>query len=118
MIDGSVYGFKLPTDWLSSYWPFSGFFVAGLTLLVFIGGGCIATAVVNIVNARTGAVAGLIMGVFLIGWIAGELIFLTQTNIMTWLILASGVILVALSAPYALPELSALVRRGHDRQMA
>jgi len=104
MTEGSVYGFKLPVDWLSSYWPFGGFFVAGLMLLVVIGGGCIATAVLNIVNRRVGTLAALLMGVVLIGWIAGELIFLTQTNIMTWLILGAGVALVGLSLPYALRE--------------
>jgi len=118
MTDGSVYGYKLPADWLSSYWPFGGFFVAGLTLLVVIGGGCIAAAVVNIVNARAGVMAGLVMGIVLIGWIAGELVFLTQTSFMTWLILASGVVLVALSAPYALPELTPFLARGQKRQAA
>ena len=118
MTDGSVYGFKLPGDWLSSYWPFSGFFVAGLMLLVVIGGGCIATAVVNIINRRVGIVAALLMGAVLIGWIAGELIFLTQTNIMTWLILASGLILVALSMPYVMPDLVGLLSRKHQRQAA
>jgi hypothetical protein len=118
MTDGSVYGYKLPADWLSSYWPFGGFFVAGLILLVVIGGGCIATAVVNMVSARIGVVAGLLMGIVLIGWIGGELIFLTQTNIMTWLILASGAILVALSAPYAVLEMDALFGRRHQRQAA
>jgi hypothetical protein len=116
MTEGSVYGYKLPADWLSSYWPFGGFFVAGLTLLVVIGGGCIAAAVVNLANARAGVVAGLIMGVVLIGWIGGELIFLTQTNIMTWLILGSGVVLIALSLPYALPELNRLIPRGGRKQ--
>jgi hypothetical protein len=116
MTDGSVYGYHLPADWLSSNWPFNDYFVAGLTLLVVIGGGCIATAVINIVSARSGFLAGLLMGIVLIGWIGGELIFLTQTNIMTWLILASGVILVALSAPYALLELRATLGRRHQRQ--
>ena len=118
MTDGSVYGFKLPAGWLSSYWPFEGFFVAGLMLLVVIGGGCIATAVVGIANARVGAIAGFLMGIVLIGWIGGELIFLTQTNIMTWLILGSGAVLVALSAPFALPELSAVLGGKHARQVA
>ena len=118
MTEGSVYGYKLPAGWLSSYWPFGGFFVAGLTLLVVIGGGCIAAAVVNLANARAGVVAGLIMGVVLIGWIGGELIFLTQTNIMTWLILGSGVVLIALSLPYALPELIRLIPRGGRTQAA
>lgn len=113
MTEGSVYGYKLPADWLSSYWPFGDFFVAGLTLLVVIGGGCIAAAVITLAKPRAGVVAGLIMGVVLIGWIGGELVFLTQTNIMTWIILASGVILVALSAPYALPDLNAFRGRRH-----
>lgn len=105
MSHGSVYGFKLPATWLSSYWPFEGFFVAGLVLVVVVGGGCVATAVVNLISARAGAVAGLLMGLVLVGWIAGELTFMTQTMVMTWVILGSGIALVALSAPYALPEL-------------
>ena len=46
------------------------------------------------------------------------LIFLTQTNIMTWLILGSGVVLIALSLPYALPELIRLIPRGGRTQAA
>lgn len=101
MTNGSVYGFKLPEDWLTTYWPFDGFFVAGLILLVVVGGGCLVTAIVNVLNQKAGAVAGLLMGAVLIGWIAGELLFMSQTMIMTWIILASGVVLIALSAPYA-----------------
>jgi len=58
------------------------------------------------------------MGVVLIGWIGGELILLTQTNIMTWLILGSGVVLIALSLPYALPELNRLIPHGGRKQAA
>ena len=105
MTDGSVYGFKLPATWLSSHWPFEGFFVAGLILLVVVGVGCLATAVINLISARAGVVAGLLMGIVLVGWIAGELVFMTQTMVMTWVILGSGLVLIALSAPYALPQL-------------
>jgi hypothetical protein len=118
MTDGSVYGFKLPADWLTSYWPFGGYFMAGLLLLIVIGGGCIATAVVNAVNERAGVVVALLMGFVLIGWIGGELIFMTQTMVMTWIILACGVILVALAAPYSLPELNALAARRRQGQPA
>jgi hypothetical protein len=118
MSDGSVYGFRLPTDWLSSYWPFGDFFVAGLLLLVVIGGGCIATAVVNVFNDRTGAVVALLMGLVLVGWIGGELFFMNQTMIMTWLILGSGVVLIALSAPYALPEMNGYFFRDRRPQSA
>lgn len=105
MTDGSVYGFKLPATWLSNYWPFEGFFVAGLILLLVVGVGCLATAVINLISARAGAVAGLLMGIVLVGWIAGELVFMTQTMVMTWAILGSGLALIALSAPFALPQL-------------
>ena len=118
MTDGSVYGFKLPAEWLTSYWPFGGYFVAGLLLLIVIGGGCIATAAVNIANQRVGVVVAMLMGLVLIGWIGGELIFMTQTMVMTWIILASGLVLVALSAPYVLPELNARLARRHPRQAA
>jgi hypothetical protein len=57
-------------------------------------------------------------GVVLIGWIGGELIFLTQTNIMTWLILGSGVVLIALSLPYALHELNRLIPHSGRKQAA
>jgi hypothetical protein len=118
MTDGSVYGFKLPADWLTSSWPFGGYFVAGLVLLVVIGGGSIATAVVNVARPRVGVVAALLMGFVLVGWIGGELIFMNQTMFMTWLILGSGIALVALSAPYALPELKAYAARGRPSPVA
>ncbi len=105
MADGSVYGYKLPLDWLNPAWPFADYFWAGFILLVVVGLGGLLTAGVNIVNERAGAIAALLMGLVLIGWIAGELIFLNQTMVMTWLILASGFVLVALAAPYALPAI-------------
>ncbi|HET7465271.1 MAG TPA: hypothetical protein VFL29_01280 [Candidatus Dormibacteraeota bacterium] len=108
MADGSVYGFKLPTSWLTSYWPFSDFFVAGLLLLVVVGGGCLATAAMVAASGRFYAIAGLVMGVVLVGWIAGELVFMSQTMVMTWIILGSGLALIALSAPYAVSEARAL----------
>lgn len=60
----------------------------------------------------------MLVGVVLIGWIGGELIFLTQTNIMTWLILGSGVVLIALSLPYALHELNRFIPHGGRQQAA
>lgn len=104
MTDGSVYGFKLPADWLSGAWPFEGYFVAGLVLLVVVGGGSLAAAALTVWNERIGTFAALAMGIVLCGWIGGELIFLEQTMVMTWIILASGVVLVLLAAPYALPR--------------
>lgn len=115
MTDGSVYGFKLPAGWLSDAWPFSGFFVAGLILLVVIGGGCLVTACIALFNEGAGSIAGLLMGMVLVGWIGGELIFMTQTMLMTWIILGSGLVLIALSAPYALPRLRSVMARRTRR---
>ena len=115
MADGSVYGFKIPLDWLSPAWPFEGYFVAGLILLVVVGAGCLATAAVNIANRRAGAVMALVMGAVLVGWIAGELVFLTETMVMTWIILASGVALVVLAAPFAVPAIGSLLHVEQPR---
>jgi hypothetical protein len=111
MTDGSVYGFKLPTSWLSGAWPFPDFTVAGLILLVAVGGGSLVTACIAAFSEKAGFVGALLMGFVLVGWIGGELTFMTQTMIMTWIILGSGVLLVALAAPYGLPELLRTYRR-------
>jgi hypothetical protein len=118
MTDGSVYGFKLPESWLSSYWPFKGFFVAGLLLLVVIGLGSLATAAVAVYSKRAYPIVSLAMGLVLVGWIAGELVFMTETMVMTWIILGSGLVLIALSAPYALPRLMGGTSRGGRRVAA
>ena len=111
MTDGSVYGFKLPTSWLSGAWPFADFTVAGLILLVVVGGGSLVTACIAAFREKAGSMAALLMGFVLIGWIGGELIFMTQTMVMTWIILGSGVLLLALAAPYAVPELMRAYRQ-------
>ncbi len=110
MVDGSVYGFRMPADWLSAAWPFEGYFVAGLILLVVVGLGSLMTAAITIANPRAGAVAAFVMGLVLIGWICGELVFMTQTMVMTWVILGSGVALVLLSAPYAISVVRSAAR--------
>jgi len=112
MTDGSVYGFKLPTTWLTTYWPFSDYAVAGFLLMVVVGGGCLATAVVNALSRRAGAVVSLVMGCVLVGWIAGELVFMNQTMVMTWVILGSGIVLIGLSAP---PAWRVLTRSTRNR---
>jgi hypothetical protein len=98
--------------WLRASWPFPDFFVAGLMLFVVIGGGCLVTAAINIASRRAGAVAALLMGAILCGWIVGELVFMTETMVMTWVILAAGIVLIALAAPFALAELGI---RGRTR---
>lgn len=118
MTDGSVYGFKLPTTWLTSYWPFNDYAVAGFLLMVVVGGGCLATAVVNTLSRQAGAAVSLVMGCVLVGWIAGELVFMNQTMVMTWVILGSGIVLIVLSAPLAWPVLTRSIGNRVDSKTA
>ena len=108
---GTVGGYRLPADWLSSYSPFSDYLVPGMVLLLGIGVGGVLAAVVNVLDARLGPFAGFAYGLVLVGWIAGELVFMTQTMVLTWVILAAGLVLVALTAPQVLPVLRE--RLGH-----
>jgi hypothetical protein len=100
---GTVGGYKLPNDWFTSYSPFSDYVIPGLILFAVIGIGGVLTAAVNVADARAGAVAALAYGIILVGWILGELLFLTQTMVLTWVMLAAGLVVAALAAPYALP---------------
>lgn len=102
---GTVGGYKLPSDWLSSYAPFSDYLVPGLILLVVVGLGGLLTAALNIVSADLGPFAALGYGLVLVGWILGELVFMTQTMLLTWVTLAAGLVLVALAAPRVAPAL-------------
>ncbi len=111
MTDGSVFGYRMPVSYLSQYWPFDGYTVAGLVLLVVVGGGGIATAAINVLSERAGGPAAVAMGAVLVGWIAGELVFLTQTMFLTWVILGAGLALIGLGLPYAVPWLRAAMRR-------
>src|SRR5207244_8557329 len=87
------------------------YLVPGLLLLVVIGVGGVLTAVVNILDDRLGPFAALGYGAILVGWILGELLFMTQTMVLTWVILATGAVLIALAAPGVLSVLRERVRR-------
>ena len=113
---GTVGGYRLPSDWLSSAAPFGDYLVPGLILLVVIGIGGLLTTVLNLLAPRLGPIAALLYGVVLVGWIAGELVFMTQTMVLTWVILGAGLLLVALAAPEAVPPLRARFGRGGRRQ--
>jgi len=102
---GTVGGFRLPADWLSSYAPFSDFVIPGLILLLVIGGGGVVTAALYVADVRLGSMVALAYGLVLVGWIVGELVFMTQTMVLTWVILAAGVVVAVLAAPEALPAL-------------
>lgn len=115
---GTVDGHRLPADWLSSHALFSDYLVPGLILLLMIGVGGVLTAAVNVADGRLGSIAALAYGLILVGWILGELWFLTQTMVLTWVILATGALLVAVGAPDALPALRERFRRQRRQPSA
>ncbi|TMC09121.1 MAG: hypothetical protein E6J41_11305 [Chloroflexi bacterium] len=102
---GTVGGFRLPAEWLSGSAPFRDFVIPGLILLLVIGVGGVLTATLNVADNRLASVVALAYGLVLVGWIAGELVFMTQTMVLTWVILAAGVVVAVLAAPDALPAL-------------
>src|SRR5215467_7554958 len=85
-ISGTVGGYGMPADWFSDYSPFSDYLVPGLLLLVVVGAGGVLTAMVCLNDTQWGSVAALVYGLVLIGWIVGELVFLTQTMVLTWVV--------------------------------
>jgi hypothetical protein len=99
MTSGTAGGYRLPMDLLRGYAPFSDYVVPGVILLVVIGLGGVLTAAVNVADARRGPFFALAYGLVLVGWIVGELVFMTQTMVLTWLILGVGVVLIALALP-------------------
>ncbi len=98
MTTGTVGGFDLPAEWLSGSAPFRDYAVPGLVLLVVVGGGDLVAAAVSVLSERLSPIAGLAAGLMLVGWIAGELVFMTQTMVLTWVVLGTGLALIALSA--------------------
>lgn len=112
---GTVGGYRLPTGWFSSYAPFNDYVVPGLILLVVIGIGGVLTAALSVADARVGSVVALAYGLVLVGWIIGELVFMTQTMVLTWVILAAGVVVAVLAAPDALPALRERLAGPHGR---
>ena len=115
---GTVDGYRLPADWLSSHALFSDYLVPGLILLLMIGVGGVLTAAVNVADGRLGSIAALAYGLILVGWILGELWFLTQTMVLTWVILATGALLAAVGAPDSLPALRERFRRQRRQPSA
>ncbi len=60
-------GLGLETAWLDGS-PFSSYQLPGIVLLVVIGGGMAATALLAIVGSKYAALAAYVMGIVLVAW--------------------------------------------------
>lgn len=75
-----VTGLKsFPASWLQGT-PFSDYTVPGLILGIVVGGSATAATVMTVRSTGEGAVASLVAGLMLAGWIVGEVLLLNQPN--------------------------------------
>jgi hypothetical protein len=73
-----------PASWLEGT-PFSSYVVPGLILATAVGGSAIAASIAVAASRRFGAVASIVAGVVLMGWIIGEVLLLKQPSAPTWI---------------------------------
>ena len=66
---------QLPGEWLHNT-PFSSYRVPGMVLAVFVGGSALVAAVAVMVRSEWDALASLVAGVILAGWIVSQVIML------------------------------------------
>jgi hypothetical protein len=71
------WGYRLPPSWLQGT-PFADYTIPGLILGLVVGGSALVAMVTTIKSARTGAIASMIAGVIMMGWIIGEYILIPQ----------------------------------------
>lgn len=68
---------RFPLEWLRGT-PFGSYTVPGLILAVVVGGSAATAAVATLLNPQTGALASMVAGAILVGWIIGEVLLLRQ----------------------------------------
>jgi hypothetical protein len=73
---------RFPLEWLRRT-PFGGYVVPGLILAV-VGGSAAVAAVAILISPSTGALASVVSGVVMMGWIVGEVLLLKQPS-WTWI---------------------------------
>jgi hypothetical protein len=58
----------------------AGYTVAGTTLGLVVGGSVLVALVATVISARIGAIASMIAGLIMMGWVVGEYILIPQTR--------------------------------------
>jgi len=68
---------KFPPGWLIGT-PFSSYLIPGLILAVVVGGSAAVAAVTTLRRADNGALAAMLAGAILLGWLVGERLILPK----------------------------------------
>lgn len=87
---------RFPVDWLRGT-PFSSYMIPGLILTVVVGGSAAVAAVATLRSPDAGALASILAGVVMMGWIVGEILILTQHSWLEAVYFAIGLMMVVLA---------------------
>jgi len=66
---------KFPSEWLVGT-PFTSYLIPGLILAIVVGGSAVVAAVEALRRSGTGALASMLAGAILLGWLVGERLIL------------------------------------------
>ena len=86
----------LPGGWIEAT-PFGNYLVPGVYLLVMNGVMMLVAAALSVLRHRFAPWLTGVLGVGLIVWILVEIVLLPETMLLTWVFLATGVILASIS---------------------
>jgi len=73
---------KFPADWLVGT-PFSSYLIPGLILAIVVGGSAVVAAVAALRRSDAGALASVLAGAILLGWLVGERLILSPAAFPT-----------------------------------
>jgi hypothetical protein len=98
------WGYRFPMSWLQGT-PFADYTVPGLILGLVVGGSALVAMVATIKSASVGAIASMIAGVIMMGWIVGEYMLIPEirffsnlaTNWQQGLYFLVGLVMVVLA---------------------
>jgi hypothetical protein len=94
---------QLPGEWLHNT-PFSGYQVPGMVLAVIVGGSALVGAMALMVRSVWDALASLVAGVILVGWIVSETAMLGLQAGLQPFYFVIGLLIIALAARLLMNE--------------
>jgi hypothetical protein len=87
---------QMPGEWLH-HTPFSSYRVPGMVLAVIVGGSALVAAVAVMVRSVWDAIASLVAGVILVGWIVSEVAMLGFQSGLQPLYFVIGLLMIGLA---------------------
>lgn len=87
--------YQFPMSWLEGT-PFSSYLIPGLILGLVVGGSATVAAIATIRRPDEGALASIIAGCVMAGWIVGEILILQRYTPLQAVYFVNGAVMVAL----------------------